>query len=765
MARKIDWSGWKEFFFNHGEKIALGACAFLALFLGTWDILGAWSARWTDGGKTWVQAFQERIDAIKTGMTNAAMPKADTSLLDEGRFGWKKIGSHHVPSPYSIFKIENDIDKRQNPRVLPIRSEEKNIRMVCITGLVFKHDYGYKLNQRVVYGLVPTNVEEVGPMPPPLKGPKQPKGVGVQAVIPPFVHVGQPQRMVVVHAVFPMKQQVVEFQKALRMASQDEMFVKSPDDLPRPVGIDVLRHEVLPNGTTKVTLLLGRDKDGLKVNVELEKLLREAIYDERSPEVLKEWIWAGFMTPMPKLANRSYPKFDIPGFEEVDWAAMDEPEKREMMAGAGGPVMDMPGKKVGLGGGLKGRPKQPPLPPLMQPEGGPKMAGVELKPKDIPESHLLATHPVLISRLFGGKEKLLERDINVYHVLGEWPRVIEKNNIQPGVLGPNPVDSERYFSPWHLKSLEAEEPGKQPMPPIIAPKRGGGVAAPPAVAYPNWERDALVRFIDVDVQPGKTYFYTVRVRLANPNFGKEDKVAFADLARLPELPPSNFVKTDPITIPQEHFVYPVDQQLVDDWAEGKGVEKKGTALTYNPSTVNSSTPFQVHQWVPKKTDNYAGVEYVIGDWAISERQLVRKGDFIGRGVTVQVPVWKKEKDAFEVPQNKHSDPKKAKGLHIDLIQDGRAPVLVDFVGGKRLAKNYTVEEETTVDALILMPDGRLKVFNSREASDPTINAVAQERQDRVLSARKRVRDVSNQGAAPDPKGLGPPLPPKGGGGQ
>ncbi len=36
--KKIDLSGVKEFLFNHGEKVALGVCAFLAIALGGWSL-------------------------------------------------------------------------------------------------------------------------------------------------------------------------------------------------------------------------------------------------------------------------------------------------------------------------------------------------------------------------------------------------------------------------------------------------------------------------------------------------------------------------------------------------------------------------------------------------------------------------------------------------------------------------------------------------------------------------------------------------------
>jgi hypothetical protein len=44
----------------------------------------------------------------------------------------------------------------------------------------------------------------------------------------------------------------------------------------------------------------------------------------------------------------------------------------------------------------------------------------------------------------------------------------------------------------------------------------------------------LLRVIDVTVQPGKVYQYRLRVRMANPNYGRKD-VAAPELARDREL--------------------------------------------------------------------------------------------------------------------------------------------------------------------------------------------------------------------------------------
>src|SRR5438552_2623557 len=89
---------------------------------------------------------------------------------------------------------------------------------------------------------------------------------------------------------------------------------------------------------------------------------------------------------------------------------------------------------------------------------------------------------------------------------------------------------------------------KGPMGPMGDP---GGLGVGGVVG--NWDRDALVRFIDPDVKEGKRYQYEIWITLANPNHGKKDKVAFAQLAESPVLV-SKSEFTPSIAIPYENFL-------------------------------------------------------------------------------------------------------------------------------------------------------------------------------------------------------------------
>ena len=766
MARKIDWSKGKELLFNHGEKIALGTCAGLALLLGLWGLINATGAGRVEGGKSIPEAFKSQATRIKEGMDRAPEPTFDTKIFDRGQYVWGPYTSKHVPSPYSEFG-ESGSDKRGKPRVLPIRSDPKKpddaIRLHYIAGLTYAHDFGLDArNKQVIRGLVSADAVGVAPVQPPPKKPKEVVAAPAEP-LPALVHVGVPTRMVIVHAQFPMKQQVEEFRKALRMLDQGDMFVKNRADLPQPLGIDVLKFEVSPKGEiAKPEVLLGFDKNEntFHMNPRLEEVLRQSIYDERVPEAFKSYLWGGLCTPVPKLGNRPYPKFTFPGFDDIDWDALGEPEKKEgLMAGGGGIV---PPKKEGSEIKLPGLGKE--KPPMVQPPEPGKELAAEQKVKEILASEAARIDPNLVSRLFPGKEKRIDVDMNVYHVLGKKP--VDRNAAANPGVPVNPAEGDRYYSAWDIDPPKAAEPGAvQPVGEGKLPIKPKGVAeVPGSVAYPPWERDALVRFIDVDVKPGYSYFYAVRVRLANPNFGKEVKdVQFARLATSPELDPSDWVETPRISIPEEYHLYTVDQKLIDDSAEGKIF--KGPPPLYKPDVVARETTFQIHQWLPSGSDLLVAVAdpYVIGDWVICERQTVRKGEYIGKGNVLLTPAWSKLKDTFEVPLNKDPDPKVKlgpRGLHLDLlmeyrtpVKDGddvkwkierKAPVLVDFTGGKRLNRSNQLEDETAVDALVLMPDGKLKVLNSHEATE------AKERQERVLQNRARIAEIMRGGGGGRP---------------
>src|SRR5207248_1669122 len=103
MAKKINMSGVKDFLFNHGEKVALGTCVFLALFFG---IGGLWNANSAsknpDSGNPWVKDLNDRYVTISAGIAGADVPKLPEEtkiLLKADSYAWKEIVSTHRQNP------------------------------------------------------------------------------------------------------------------------------------------------------------------------------------------------------------------------------------------------------------------------------------------------------------------------------------------------------------------------------------------------------------------------------------------------------------------------------------------------------------------------------------------------------------------------------------------------------------------------------------------------------------------------------------------
>jgi hypothetical protein len=733
MAKKINMTSVKEFLFNHGEKVALGTCALLAVVFGALGLARAFSAGKADSGLPWAKAFDKKGNEIATAM--AAVREESTedmaNQLKPSDYVWDEKKSNFEQTQY-IYFAGAEGNKRINPQALPIQ----NVQLDYVRGLVWLHAIeGNKLltvvDAGAAEGVPPATITQ-----PKFQLKEQESAVG------PVMKRAEPIRMIVVTAVFPMKKQIEEFQRALKMTSQKEMFDQR-EDLPKVLGIDVFKFELVNKKKVNEEgeILMWWNGKELKKGKALDDLLRFAIYDEAIPVLLEPYLHAGLVTPMPKLANAFYPKSVLPGME-IAWEELKDAKADMVGALPPGEQPKVPGDN---------RPKK-----LPRPESNPGMEVAGAKKPGIPigSPELKKTDIALYNRLF---EK--PHDYNLYHVLGLYP---PKATEEPQSFGPpdnvKPATG-KYFAPWDVN-----------------PPSGGGAAGiqpggelrknkprdPLDTNFPNWNRDAFVRFIDPGVEPGKSYQYVIQVRLANPNHGKKDLVAYADLAtKFPEIasPP---VWTSTIDIPHEHFLYAVDQHTLDEWE--KPQPKKGPPPTPEKYRVaKDQTVFQIHQWTKMGRDiKRNGFPYTIGDWAIAERVLVRRGEAIGEKAFVQVPFWNKDKDTFEIPP-KMNDPFVKKGdtipgLLMDFKEDGQRPVLVDFAGGKRYKANNTLEEETAVEALILTPDGKLTVLNSRADADAIQEepAIQISRQDRVTSARRRFHAVQN-GTHTDPmKSNGPP---------
>src|SRR5262249_12134648 len=141
----------------------------------------------------------------------------------------------------------------------------------------------------------------------------------------------------------------------------------------------------------------------------------------------------------------------------------------------------------------------------------------------------------------------------------------------PAAPGEEPKSGEQPKDRPKSPPLERPPPGPGERP----PGPGGEGKKPPPMPPPGGAEGQpediqavrLVRFIDVDVQIGHTYAYSIEAWLANPYYGLPKEVDAANWATLKLLSPANthvprpvpaITLTPPVTIPGEYFYYAVD---------------------------------------------------------------------------------------------------------------------------------------------------------------------------------------------------------------
>ncbi|MBL8798049.1 MAG: hypothetical protein JNM56_29400 [Planctomycetia bacterium] len=226
----------------------------------------------------------------------------------------------------------------------------------------------------------------------------------------------------------------------------------------------------------------------------------------------------------------------------------------------------------------------------------------------------------------------------------------------------------------------------------------------------------LVRFIDVTAKPGFTYEYRVQVRLANPNYGKKAEVAYPSLADVKELVSGWSDTVATITLPEETYVY----------AHELDKATYTQRVRVDPS-IRDLPMVQVHRWMENTTLNPDQARSVVpvGEWVIGDVP-VRPGEYIGRNENVEVPIWfpNKEGFAFAVPIGPAKvglgpvKPLQVKGIPVSFQTED---LLVDFQGG-RISETFRLPDKTSkdvtetanVELLVMTPDGKLRVKNSRQ---------------------------------------------------
>jgi hypothetical protein len=277
----------------------------------------------------------------------------------------------------------------------------------------------------------------------------------------------------------------------------------------------------------------------------------------------------------------------------------------------------------------------------------------------------------------------------------------------------------------------------------------------------------LVRILDVTIQPGKTYEYRMRIRMANPNYGRKD-VASPAYARDPELKSDWSKQTVTIRIDSELDYYAIDQRPLDEAEEGFKRPYRGpyannhvrdssgnfVTITSDPNVI----VLQAQRWL--ETLPIGSPPIGAGEWVVAERFPVFRGEYVGHSERVQVPYWRYLRNDWVIADDRAN--KRVPGVRIQFGYNGESnqpeAILVDFhrgsTGYSRVVsrnedqvKTEKVSDSSAGEVLILNPDGKLILRET--ASD-----VKDERRIKILkevrSFIETVKDPSK--GTPDNKG-------------
>ena len=281
----------------------------------------------------------------------------------------------------------------------------------------------------------------------------------------------------------------------------------------------------------------------------------------------------------------------------------------------------------------------------------------------------------------------------------------------------------------------------------------------------------LIRLLDFTVEPGKTYQYRLRVKMANPNFGRKD-VASQGIASEAVLTPKDWYQLPKtFTVPSDMYFYAVDQAKLDPKDKDKDKDKEAKLPSYSQPIGANQTVVQIQKWVdflaiPKRA------ELAIGDWVIAERVMATRGEPIGPQ-RVEAPYWRKFQDRFTMatdqPPPKANDKKHVDSVEVAFTPVGQEPILVDFVkSGLPYARTHPKTDDAPAPAaeapvedpqapeqvLLYTPDGKLL------AHDTVKDAVDPERVKRLEDVRGWIENVkkSKSGGKEDGGLFGGPKP-------
>ena len=272
----------------------------------------------------------------------------------------------------------------------------------------------------------------------------------------------------------------------------------------------------------------------------------------------------------------------------------------------------------------------------------------------------------------------------------------------------------------------------------------------------------LLRFVDVDVEPGLTYEYQIRLRLKNPNYKLTKEVSKPSDAEKEFLPSPWVQLADAITIPSETYLFASDWSAY--YKRTKEDHEKEQVLLNRLQVKEHQAVVETCGWMQEVKTGEGGKREPIGAWVVADYPVGR-GEYVGRKQYVKLPLWSSETRSYvlrEIPDKVipvrpggPKDPPQPRGWLMDFTSN--KSILVDFEGGKvrTRAGGREVIEEVSSELLVLRGDGKLVVKNSAQDDSDKF------RKEIVDVWEKWVKDVSTRKTTPEEGGGFAPRPPGG----
>lgn len=280
--------------------------------------------------------------------------------------------------------------------------------------------------------------------------------------------------------------------------------------------------------------------------------------------------------------------------------------------------------------------------------------------------------------------------------------------------------------------------------------------APITTTMPELEH-MLIRFLDVDIRPGFTYQYRIRVKMKNPNYNKKTEVARPDDA-LKEILTGPWVAIgNKVEVPLDHNIYAADPIAYSEKVQKEYKDVKIRNLLDNR---NGEQPVVQFQMWTERVPIENGKSEPAGYWVVAEVP-VNRGEYIGHRQLVSLPMWSSEKEKFilqELPKYKVPGAKdQPKGLLVDFSTQS---LVVDYEGGKVKTKlnDRTIEDEAELEIMVLNPDGSVSVKKSGDERKETDDRAKREKAwyDWLEQIRK---DTDAAGALTNPNAPATPFTP------